>query len=76
MIQASLNMIHFHKFNDKMGRESVATSTLCLKSCDRFVLVEGEAENEGDGLCHGNLAETGVVSVSKSSAAKRNSWDL
>lgn len=76
MIQASLNMIYFHKFKDKMGRESTATSTLYLNSCDRFVLVEGEAENEGDGLCHGNLAETGAVSVSKSSAANRNSWDL
>ena len=69
-------MIYFHKFKDKMGTESTGTSTLYLNSCDRFVLVEGEAENEGDGLCHGNLAETGAVSVSKSRAANRNSWDL
>lgn len=31
----------------------------------RFVLVEGEAENEGDGLCHGNSAEKSHWTLAK-----------
>ena len=35
----------------------MASGNLIAMQNLRFVLVEGEAENEGDGLCHGNSAE-------------------
>ena len=49
--------IHFNRWQDCKFGTLVWLISDSVSSYLRFVLVEGEAENEGDGLCHGNSAE-------------------